>query len=116
MLFRVALVVCAAASFGCSVSYYEENLASHLPRADGSVLDVQCVSYVKHTVSSVSPKLHPEPMVELIMDERTFVIYADRILLNGTPYAVLPSDANTVLIAITEKGFEVTADGEAVAP
>ena len=92
---------------GCNVSYYKQDLASHLPREDGSMLDVRCVSYVKHTVSSVSLELQPTPQVTVIMDDKTFVIYADRIILNGERYADLASDVKAVYIEFTEEGFEV---------
>ena len=96
---------------GCNVSYYKQDLASHLPREDGSMLDVRCVSYVKHTVSSVSLELQPTPQVTVIMDDKTFIIYADRIILNGERYADLASDVKAVYIEFTEEGFEVEADG-----
>lgn len=100
---------------GCDASFYRQNLASHLPRPDGSTLDVECVSHVEHTVSSISPSFQPQPQVTVIMDERTFVVRADTILLNDEPYAAVADDIKKVRIEITEDGFDVTADGEPVA-
>jgi hypothetical protein len=114
MYFRTIFSVLIAVAIGCDASYYRQNLASHLPREDGSMLDVECVSHIKHTVSSVSPALQPKPQVTVIMDQRTFVVHADQILLNDKPYASLASDVKKVRIEITEDGFEVTADGKPV--
>ena len=108
---------------GCNATYYKRSLASHLPRDDGSMLDVQCVSRVKHNVSCISCELQPAPHVTVIMDDKTFVVYADRILLNEERYADLTSDVKKVYIAFTEDGFrrntvatlhldKVEADGE----
>ena len=49
------------------------------------------------------------------MDERTFVVRADTILLNDKPYATLAGDIKKVRIEITKDAFEVTADGKPVA-
>ena len=97
---------------GCGVSYYRMNLGSHLPRDDGSMLDVQCVSYVKHNLHSISPELQPTPHVIVILDDKTFTVYADHILLNGQRYADLSSDVEKVYIEFTAEGFKVEADGE----
>lgn len=115
MHLRTTILFLSAIFLGCDASSYRENLASHLPRGDGSLLDVECVSYVKHTVSSISPSLQPQPQVTVIMDERTFVVRADTILLNDEPYAALANDIKKVRIEITRDGFDVTADGEPVA-
>ena len=115
MLYRTHLLVLLTLTVGCYASYSRQTLVSQLPRGDGSMLHVECVSYVKHTISSVSPRLQPRPQVTVIMDERTFVIHATGILLNDQPYATLAADVKKVRIEITAEGFEVTADGEPVA-
>ena len=99
---------------GCGVSHYKINLGSRLTRGDGSTLDVQCVSYVKHTMALISPEPDPTPHVKVIMDEKTFTIYDDRILLNGDHYANLLSDDKKVYIEFTKDGFKIEADGEPV--
>ncbi len=108
------LVVCLfllAAWVGCTGSYYKQHLGSHLPRADGSTLDVNCYSSVKHTVSSISPTLGNEPAITVVLDQRIFVVTADTVSLNEQPYAVVPRDAEEVRIQITEEGCEVRIDG-----
>jgi hypothetical protein len=114
MLNRTTLLVLLTLTVGCYASYSRQKLVSQLPRGDGSMLQVECVSYVKHTISSVSPTLQPQPQVTIIMDERTFVIRADEILLNDQPYATLADDVKKVRIEITQEGFEVTVDGKPV--
>jgi hypothetical protein len=115
MLYRTTLLVLLTLTVGCYASYSQQTLVSQLPRGDGSILQVECVSYVKHTISSVSPTLEPRPQVTVIMDELTFVVHATGILLNDQPYATLAADVKKVYIEITQEGFEVTADGEPVA-
>jgi hypothetical protein len=115
MLNRTTLLVLLTLSVGCFSSYSRQTLVSQLPRGDGSMLQVECVSSVKHTISSVSPTLKPRPQVTVIMDERAFVVQATGILLNDKPYATLAADVKKVRIEITQAGFEVTADGKPVA-
>jgi hypothetical protein len=120
MALRTAVLLLLAVFVGCytsynKTSYYKESLASQLPRDDGSILKVECISHQKHTILSVSPELHPQPHVTATMDDRTFVVYADKILLNGELYAPLASDVKKVCIEIEEDGFVVKADGQAVA-
>ena len=114
MLNRTTLLILLTLTVGCYGSYSRQTLVSQLPRGDGSMLQVECVSSVNHTISSVSPTLEPQPQVTIIMDERTFVIRADKILLNDQPYATLADDVKKVRIEITQEGFEVTADGKPV--
>lgn len=115
MFFHTAAIILIAVSAGCNASYHYKNLASHLPRDDGSMLDVRCESYVKHAISSVSSTLQPHPQVTVIADERTFVVSADRILLNGELYAPLSRGIKEIRIEINQDGFKVMADGQAVA-
>jgi hypothetical protein len=114
MLNRTTLSVLLTLSVGCYGSYSRQTAVSQLPRDDGSMLQVECVSSVKHTISSVSPTLKPRPQVTVIMDERTFVVHATGILLNDQPYATLAADVKKVRIEITKEGFAVTADGKPV--
>jgi hypothetical protein len=115
MLNRTTLLALLTLTVGCYASYSRQTAVSQLPRDDGSMLQVECVSSVNHTISSVSPTLQPRPQVTVIMDEQTFVVHADKILLNDQPYATLAADVKKVRIEITEAGFEVTADGKPLA-
>ena len=72
MLYRTTLLVLLTLTVGCYASNSRQTLVSQLPRDDGSMLRVECVSNVKHTISSVSSTLEPRPQVTVIMDERTF--------------------------------------------
>ncbi|QDT69625.1 hypothetical protein MalM25_25640 [Planctomycetes bacterium MalM25] len=99
---------------GCYASYHREHLASQIPRADGTVLAVECVSSVRSKVSSISPSLGSDPRVTVIKDRLTFVVTPEAITLNGGPPAELGSGVERVLITIDEEGFRVEADGEPV--
>lgn len=109
---RTACLFLAAALAGCHTNYYEQHLGSHLPKADGSMLDVDCYSYVRHTVSSVSPTLGNEPAVTVVLDDRTFVVTATQVRLNGELYAAVPYQAKKLLIEVTEQGFTLAIDGQ----
>lgn len=102
---------------GCYVSsIHRERFASQVPRVDGSVLKVECVSTVKSQVSSIAPSLGNEPKVTLIQDDLTFVVTATAIALNGEPYAEIDEGVKTVLISIDESGFRIEADGQLLVP
>ncbi|PHS03169.1 MAG: hypothetical protein COA78_18925 [Blastopirellula sp.] len=114
MYIRALLLALPVVLIGCNASQFSEKLTSQLPRADGSMLEVECISYVEHNNAFVSPTLKPQPQVTVILDERTIVVHADKILLNGELYASLASDVKKLRIEITENSFIVTADGEPV--
>lgn len=113
---RAIALLGLATTVGCGVSYYREQLASHVPRPDGSLLNVECISSVAHEVTSISPTFDPEPGVTVIFDERTFFVTLDLVTLNGEPCAKLGNDVQTVRIEIAEMGFTIQADGEPTSP
>ncbi|MCG8650819.1 MAG: hypothetical protein MI861_13355 [Pirellulales bacterium] len=114
MHIRTASLALLALCAGCNASYYQETLSSQIPRQDGTTLDVQCVSHIKHDLSLVSSELQPQPQVTITLDERIFVVRADEVVLNDEPYAALPDDIKQVHIEVTADGFEVTADGQPI--
>ncbi|MEM8865231.1 MAG: hypothetical protein AAGF31_06745 [Planctomycetota bacterium] len=116
---QLLMVLVLAATVGCSgmvVSVYREHASSSIAKPDGSRLDVECLSNVQHTVSSVNAKLGGEPQVVIIKDDREFTVTAKQVTLNGEPYATVPADASKVTIQISEEGFTVSADGRPIGP
>ena len=114
MINRSAIILLLLVVTGCvqSYHYHRQNLTSHLPRSDGSILDVKSVSKIKHVVASVSLNLQPEPKVTILLDDNTFEVFADRILLNERLFSALPSDVKEIRIDVDDNGFAISADGE----
>ncbi len=115
MYLRVFALLIVAVVTGCNVSTHREKLVSHLPKADGSELKVECTTDVKHQIASISSKLNPQPYVEIILDEQTFVIYSDKVLLNEEELGAISEDADNILIVIRDDRMKVTVDGETIA-
>lgn len=111
---RTIFLVLIAVFIGCNSPYYLESLTSQLPRADGSMLNVECRSTVRHAITSISPTLQPEPQVAIVMDERTLIVHADEILLDNELLASLSSDVKKLRIEVTKDGFKVRADGRII--
>ena len=78
------------------------------------MLDVRCVSKIKHAIASVSPTLNPEPKVTIIMDDRTFEVFANRILVNDQLFSAISQNIEEVRIDINEVGFKISVDGDPV--
>ena len=116
MINRSVIILLLLVVTGCVQSYHylRQNLASHVPRSDGSILDVKCVSKIKHVVASVSLTLQPEPKVTIILDDNTFEVFADRILLDERLLSALPNDVKEIRIDVDDNGFAIAADGEHV--
>lgn len=113
-VYLVLVMSLAGCGFLVSSSGYRQTATAHVVRADGSSIAVLGVSTIKHTISSIGPEPTGESQVTLIWDDRTFVVSAEQISLNGSPYATVPPDAEKILIKVDQGGFQVTADGEPV--
>ena len=111
MYLRVFALLIVAVVTGCNVSTHREKLVSHLPKADGSELKVECTTDVKHQIASISSKLNPQPYVEIILDEQTFAVYSDKVILNEEELGTVSDDVGKVMIVVQEDGVNVTADG-----
>ncbi|TWT77199.1 hypothetical protein Pla123a_18540 [Posidoniimonas polymericola] len=118
MIRRTALLLLVAPLMaGCFVSgsSYRASLASQLSKSDGSTLRVECVTDTPHDATNISSTMTPRPGVTVVMDARTFVVYEDRVTLNGEPIAELKPAANKVRIEIDANGYELLVDGQQVA-
>lgn len=106
--FVALIVVC---SVGCGVSYSRNVMASKVPRADGTSIDVECIEWVRTKVSSISATPNPQPQVTIVSDSRVFVVRENQVLLNDQPYVVVPPGVKHLRIEIKDVGIRVTADG-----
>lgn len=110
-LIRMAALSLAMCCIGCGVSYSKNVMSSKIPRADGTIIDVECIEWVSTDVSSISATPNPQPQVTIVSDSRVFVVRENQVLLNDQPYVVVPQGVKHLRIEIQDVGIRVTADG-----
>jgi len=108
-----ACAVCAGCNRISSANY--TRLVSHVARADGPAINVECVSRLAHSLKSISPAGGDRPGVLIALDDLRLAVFADEVRVNGDTYATLPAGGERVRIEVKRSGVEVEVDGALVA-